>query len=95
MKTRLLTGIIALVYGFAAPAFSAENDTARLTINGKITAPTCSSDIVSAQLQQRCGNITRISNVTNVNGQPAKGVTTEIVTLPGDMQRKTILNRYD
>ncbi|ECZ9471828.1 DUF2574 family protein, partial [Salmonella enterica subsp. enterica serovar Kentucky] len=54
MKKYLLMGIIVSAYGISVPVFA--SDTATLTISGKVSAPTCSTEVVNAQLQQRCGN---------------------------------------
>ncbi|WP_228280582.1 DUF2574 family protein, partial [Escherichia coli] len=45
MNKYWLSGIIFLAYGLASPAFSSE--TATLTINGRISSPTCSMDVVN------------------------------------------------
>lgn len=50
MKKYLLMGIIVSAYGISVPVFA--SDTATLTISGKVTAPTCSTEVVNAQLQQ-------------------------------------------
>ncbi|EFB0784791.1 DUF2574 family protein, partial [Salmonella enterica] len=48
MKKYLLMGIIVSAYGISVPVFA--SDTATLTISGKVSAPTCSTEVVNAQL---------------------------------------------
>ncbi|AUO63733.1 hypothetical protein WM46_02605 [Citrobacter freundii complex sp. CFNIH2] len=94
MKNYLLSGIIVLAYGMSSSAFS--SDTATLTINGRVALPTCSTDVVNSQLQQRCGDTLSSFNTQDAKILPsAKGVTTEITHLPGDTTRQIVLNRYD
>lgn len=94
MKNRLQMGIIVLAYGIGSPVFASE--TATLTISGKVSAPTCSTDVVDHQMVQRCGNTTRFSNTTDAIAiTPVRGVATEVVTVPGDATRRIVLNRYD
>ena len=93
MKNRLLMGIIVLGYGIGSPAFA--SDTATLIISGTVTAPTCSTDVVENQLQQRCGNTTHLSSTSDVVSAPARGVMTEVVAVQGDATRQIVLNRYD
>ncbi|EFG7799339.1 DUF2574 family protein, partial [Escherichia coli] len=52
MNKYWLSGAVFLAYGLASPAFS--SDTTTLTINGRISSPTCSMDVVNNHLQQRC-----------------------------------------
>ncbi|HCL6625568.1 TPA: DUF2574 family protein [Citrobacter amalonaticus] len=94
MKNYLLSGIIVLTYGMSTPAFS--SDTATLTINGRVTIPTCSTDVVNSQLQQRCGNtLYQFSTQDAKKTSSARGVATEMTHLPGDAARQIVLNRYD
>lgn len=93
MRNNLLVGIIVLTYGINFPVFA--SDTATLTISGNVTAPTCSTDVVDSQLQQRCGNTSRLSNTTEIVLTPVRGVVTEVVTVKGDTPRQIVLNRYD
>ncbi|HCC5837096.1 TPA: DUF2574 family protein [Citrobacter farmeri] len=94
MKNYLLSGIIVLTYGMSTPAFS--SDTATLTINGRVTMPTCNTDVVNSQLQQRCGNTLYQFTTQNVEKtSSARGVVTEMTHLPGDETRQIVLNRYD
>lgn len=48
MKKTLSLGIIVLAYGLSLPALG--TDTATLTISGNVVAPTCSIEVVNAQL---------------------------------------------
>ncbi|WP_448885334.1 DUF2574 family protein [Citrobacter telavivensis] len=94
MKNYLLSGIIVLTYGMSTPAFS--SDTATLTINGRVTIPTCSTDVVNSQLQQRCGNTLYQFNTQDAKKtSSARGVATEMTHLLGDAARQIVLNRYD
>ncbi|ASG87697.1 DUF2574 domain-containing protein [Salmonella enterica subsp. salamae] len=93
MKKYFLMGIIVSAYGISVPVFA--SDTATLTISGKVTAPTCSTEVVNAQLQQRCGNIIHVSSLQTPVATPVRGVTTQIYTVPGDSARQIIVNRYD
>ena len=93
MKISSLMGTIILTYGISASAFA--SDTATLTISGRVTEPTCSTDVVNNDVQQRCGKTFHFSTVNNVASSPARGVVTEMVTVPGDTTRQMVLNRYD
>ncbi|MEZ7797415.1 DUF2574 family protein [Citrobacter pasteurii] len=93
MKISLFLGIITLAYGISTSAFA--SDTATLTISGRVTEPTCSTDVVNNDVQQRCGKTFHFSTVNNVASSPARGVVTEMVTVPGDTTRQIVLNRYD
>jgi type 1 fimbria pilin len=53
MKISSLMGTIILTYGISASAFA--SDTATLTISGRVVEPTCSTDVVNNNVQQRCG----------------------------------------
>ncbi|EDW8024596.1 DUF2574 family protein [Salmonella enterica subsp. enterica serovar Typhi] len=90
MKKYLLMGIIVSAYGISVPVFA--SDTATLTISGKVTAPTCSTEVVNAQLQQRCGNTIHVSTLQT---PPMRGVTTQLYTVPGDSTRQIVVNHYD
>jgi type 1 fimbria pilin len=52
MKKSLFLGVITLAYGMSAGFAS---DTATLTISGRVVEPTCSTDVVNNDVQQRCG----------------------------------------
>ncbi|EKU4728896.1 MULTISPECIES: YehE family protein [Citrobacter] len=93
MKKTLSLGIIVLAYGLSLPALG--TDTATLTISGTVVAPTCSTEVVNAHLQQRCGNTTHVSSTEQTVTSVARGVTTELVPIPGSDNRQIILNRYD
>ncbi|ECG8590663.1 DUF2574 family protein [Salmonella enterica subsp. salamae] len=93
MKKYFLMGIIVTAYGISVPVFA--SDTATLTISGKVTAPTCSTEVVDAQLQQRCGNTVHVSTLQEPAAAPARGVTTQLSTVPGDSTRQIIINHYD
>ncbi|EBF0275310.1 DUF2574 family protein [Salmonella enterica] len=93
MKKYLLMGIIVSAYGISVPVFA--SDTATLTISGKVTAPTCSMEVVNAQLQQRCGNAIHVSTLQAPAATPVRGVTTQLYMVPGDSARQIIVNRYD
>ncbi|ECU9059007.1 DUF2574 family protein [Salmonella enterica subsp. enterica serovar Alachua] len=93
MKKYLLMGIIVSAYGISVPVFA--SDTATLTISGKVTAPTCSTEVVNAQLQHRCGNTIHISTLQTPAATPMRGVTTQLYTVPGDSTRQIIVNHYD
>ncbi|OSF49140.1 DUF2574 family protein [Salmonella enterica] len=93
MKKYLLMGIIVSAYGISVPVFA--SDTATLTISGKVTAPTCSTEVVNAQLQQRCGNTTHFSTLQTPAVTPMRGVTTQLYTVPGDSTRQIVVNHYD
>lgn len=94
MKTCLLMGTLAFAWGFSAlPAVA--SDTATLTINGRVSTPTCRSEVSNNHLQQRCGNSTQLTTLTGSPVSSARGVMTEIVSLPGDATRHIILNRYE
>ncbi|EEJ1526539.1 DUF2574 family protein [Salmonella enterica subsp. houtenae] len=93
MKKYLLMGIIVSAYGISVPVFA--SDTATLTISGKVTAPTCSMEVVNAQLQQRCGNAIHVSTLQAPAATPVRGVTTQLYTVPGDSACQIIVNRYD
>ncbi|HGY3714917.1 TPA: DUF2574 family protein [Citrobacter gillenii] len=93
MKKSLLMGIIALTYGMSSSTFA--SDTATLTISGRVVEPTCSADIVNNNVQQRCGQSLHLSNVSHVDPVPAKGVVTEVISVPGNALRQIVLNRYD
>ncbi|HAX3031896.1 DUF2574 family protein [Escherichia albertii] len=93
MNKYWLSGIIFLAYGLALPAFS--SDTATLTVNGRISPPTCSMDIVNNHLQQRCGQASQNVDTRYRVSSPAKGVTTELVNAGNDNTRQIVLNRYD
>lgn len=94
MKNYLLSGIIVLTYAMSTPAFP--SDTATLTIKGRVTMPTCSTDVVNSQLQQRCGNtLFQFTAQGAKKTSSARGVMTEITHLPGDSTRQIVLNRYD
>ncbi|EFY9901974.1 DUF2574 family protein, partial [Shigella dysenteriae] len=88
-----LSGIIFLAYGLASPAFSSETVTS--TINGRISSPTCSMDVVNNHLQQRCGQLLQRVETNYRASSTAKGVTTEVVTVGNNDKRKIVLNRYD
>ncbi|EEQ8255167.1 YehE family protein [Escherichia coli] len=91
MNKYWLSGIIFLAYGLASPAFSSE--TATLTINGRISPPTCS--MVNSQPQQHCGQLTYNVDTRHQVSSPVKGVTTEVVVAGSDSKRRIVLNRYD
>ncbi|EAS1757712.1 DUF2574 family protein [Salmonella enterica] len=93
MKKYLLMGIIVSAYGISVPVFA--SDTATLTISGKVTAPTCSTEVVNAQLQQRCGNTIHFSTLQTPAATPMRGVTTQLYTVPGDSTRQIVVNHYD
>ncbi|CQK58636.1 DUF2574 family protein [Salmonella enterica] len=93
MKKYLLMGIIVSAYGISVPVFA--SDTATLTISGKVTAPTCSTEVVNAQLQQRCGNTIHVSPLQTPAATPMRGVTTQLYTVPGDSTRQIVVNHYD
>ncbi|EAM8586098.1 DUF2574 family protein [Salmonella enterica] len=93
MKKYLLMGIIVSAYGISVPVFA--SDTATLTISGKVTAPTCSTEVVNAQLQQRCGNTIHVSALQTPAATPMRGVTTQLYTVPGDSTRQIVVNHYD
>ncbi|ELG1101953.1 DUF2574 family protein [Salmonella enterica] len=93
MKKYLLMGIIVSAYGISVPVFA--SDTATLTISGKVTAPTCSTEVVNAQLQQRCGNAIHVSTLQTPAVTPMRGVTTQLYTVPGDSTRQIVVNHYD
>lgn len=93
MKKTLSLGIIVLAYGLSLPALG--TDTATLTISGNVVAPTCSTEVANAQLQQRCGNSTHVSSTEQTVSSVVRGVTTELVAVPGSDNRQIILNRYD
>lgn len=93
MKKYLLMGIIVSAYGISVPVFA--SDTATLTISGKVTAPTCSTEVVNAQLQQRCGNPIHVSTLQTPAATPMRGVTTQLYTVPGDSTRQIVVNHYD
>lgn len=93
MNKNILLGIIILTYGMSASLFA--SDTATLTINGSVATPTCSSDIINGQLQQRCGERVQQLSTTALTMAPTKGVVTEIIAIPGDDSRRVVLNHYD
>lgn len=93
MKKYLLMGIIVSAYGISVPVFA--SDTATLTISGKVTAPTCSTEVVNAQLQQRCGHTIHVSTLQTPAATPMRGVTTQLYTVPGDSTRQIVVNHYD
>ncbi|HAV7363243.1 MULTISPECIES: DUF2574 family protein [Salmonella] len=93
MKKYFLMGIIVSAYGISVPVFA--SDTATLTISGKVTAPTCSTEVVNAQLQQRCGNTIHASTLQTPAATPMRGVTTQLYTVPGDSTRQIVVNHYD
>ncbi|EBW2330303.1 DUF2574 family protein [Salmonella enterica subsp. enterica serovar Enteritidis] len=93
MKKYLLMGIIVSAYGISVPVFA--SDTATLTISGKVTAPTCSTEVVNAQLQQRCGNTIHVLTLQTPAATPMRGVTTQLYTVPGDSTRQIVVNHYD
>ncbi|EDV9435045.1 DUF2574 family protein [Salmonella enterica subsp. enterica] len=93
MKKYLLMGIIVSAYGISVPVFA--SDTATLTISGKVTAPTCSTEVVNAQLLQRCGNTIHVSTLQTPAATPMRGVTTQLYTVPGDSTRQIVVNHYD
>ncbi|EBR3471264.1 TPA: DUF2574 family protein [Salmonella enterica] len=93
MKKYLLMGIIVSAYGISVPVFA--SDTATLTISGKVTAPTCSTEVVNAQLQQRCGSTIHVSTLQTPAATPMRGVTTQLYTVPGDSTRQIVVNHYD
>lgn len=93
MEKYLLMGIIVSAYGISVPVFA--SDTATLTISGKVTAPTCSTEVVNAQLQQHCGNIIHVSTLQTPAATPMRGVTTQLYTVPGDSTRQIVVNHYD
>ncbi|ENI3240737.1 DUF2574 family protein [Salmonella enterica] len=93
MKKYLLMGIIVSAYWISVPVFA--SDTATLTISGKVTAPTCSTEVVNAQLQQRCGNTIHVSTLQTPAVTPMRGVTTQLYTVPGDSTRQIVVNHYD
>lgn len=93
MKISLFLGVITLMYGMSASVFAAE--TATVNISGRVTEPTCSTDVVNNEVQQRCGNAVSFTNVREGGSKPTKGAVTEIVTVPGDATRQIVLTRYD
>ncbi|MEC9495494.1 MULTISPECIES: DUF2574 family protein [Escherichia] len=93
MNKYWLSGVVFLAYGLASPAFS--SDTATLTINGRISSPTCSMDVVNNYLQQRCGRLLQRVETSYRASSTAKGVTTEVVAVGNNDKRKIVLNRYD
>ncbi|EPD2560579.1 YehE family protein [Escherichia coli] len=95
MNKYWLSGIIFLAYGLASPAFSSE--TATLTINGRISPPTCSMAMamVNGQPQQHCGQLTYNVDTRHQVSSPVKGVTTEVIAADSDSKRRIVLNRYD
>ncbi len=94
MKTCLLMGTLALGCGISAfPAVA--SDTATLIINGRVSTPTCSSEVSNNNVQQRCGNSIQLTALTGSPVSSARGVSTEIVSLPDDATRHIILNRYE
>ena len=84
MNKYWLSGIIFLAYGLASPAFSSE--TATLTINGRISPPTCSMAMVNSQPQQHCGQLTYNVDTRHLFSSPVKGVTTEVVVAGSDRE---------
>lgn len=82
MNKYWLSGIIFLAYGMASPAFSSQ--TATLTINGRISPPTCSMAMVNGQPQQHCGQLTYDVDTRHQVSSPVKGVTTEVVVAGSD-----------
>ncbi|EIY3039318.1 TPA: DUF2574 family protein, partial [Escherichia coli] len=82
MNKYWLSGIIFLAYGLASPAFSSE--TATLTINGRISPPTCSMAMVNGQPQQHCGQLTYNVDTRHQVSSPVKGVTTEVIAADSD-----------
>ncbi|TMN03688.1 DUF2574 family protein [Salmonella enterica subsp. enterica serovar Heidelberg] len=93
MKKFLLMGIIFSFYGISVPFFA--SDPATLTISEKVPAPTCSTEVVNAQLQQRCGNTTHFPPLQTPAATPMRGVTTQLYTVPGDSTRQIVVNHYD
>lgn len=93
MNKYWLSGIIFLAYGLASPAFS--SDTATLTINGRISPPSCSMDIVNSQPRQHCGQVLQSVDSRYRISSPVKGVTTELVAAGNGNKRQIVLNRYD
>lgn len=93
MKKCLFLGVISLAYGMSASVFA--TDTATLNINGRVTEPTCSADVVKNEVQQHCGKTISFSNVRESVSNPTKGAVTEIVTVAGDATRQIVLTRYD
>ncbi|EFC1507732.1 DUF2574 family protein [Escherichia coli] len=93
MNKYWLSGAVFLAYGLASPAFS--SDTATLTINGRISSPTCSMDVVNNHLQKRCGQLLQRVETNYRASSTAKGVTTEVVAVSNNDKRKIVLNRYD
>ena len=89
MNKYWLSGIIFLAYGLASPAFSS------LTINGRISPPTCSMAMVNGQPQQHCGQLTYNVDTRHQVSSPVKGVTTEVIAADSDSKRRIVLNRYD
>lgn len=94
MKTCLLMGTLGLAWGIISfPAVA--SDTAVLTINGRVSTPTCSTEVSNNNVQQRCGNSIQLTTLTAAPVSSARGVITEIVSLPDDTTRHIILNRYE
>ena len=93
MKTPLPFGIIVLVYGIAAPVSASQEAT--LSIQGKISPPTCNVDVVSSHFTQECGKMTRHFTLQQRVITAVRGVVTEVVAVPEDGKRKIILSSYD
>lgn len=93
MNKYWLSGIIfsCLWIGFSRVS----SETATLTINGRISSPTCSMDVVNNHLQQRCGQLLQRVETNYRASSTAKGVTTEVVAVGNNDKRKIVLNRYD
>lgn len=71
------------------------SETATLTINGRISPPTCSMAMVNGQPQQHCGQLTYNVDTRHQVSSPVKGVTTEVIAADSDSKRRIVLNRYD
>lgn len=93
MNKYWLSGIIFSCLWIGFSAFSSE--TATLTINGRISPPTCSMAMVNGQPQQHCGQLTYNVDTRHQVSSPVKGVTTEVIAADSDSKRRIVLNRYD
>ena len=93
MKISSLMGTIILTYGISASAFA--SDTATLTISGRVTEPTCSTDVVNNKCNSGVARHFIFQLLRCCFFKPARGVVTEVVTVPGDTTRQIVLTRYD
>ncbi|QUJ04842.1 DUF2574 family protein [Salmonella enterica subsp. enterica] len=70
-------------------------DTATLTISGKVTAPTCSTEVVNARCSSVAATLSTFQPCKHRRWPPMRGVTTQLAHGAADSTRQIVVNHYD